>query len=259
MGGVKQFPGISINSDLCRNIEEIKNKIIEQKEVHDKQKNIFIRLMITIYSHIIIFFLTVFFFLIKFILVIYHFIICFTYILLCTINKLFGKCLKRKKKLPRPSSGFLNTFTEKEDVIKEKLTIILDLDHTLVCALESKLPLSRQNDICTIYNNLYIYKRPHLENFISSISNLCDIVLYTASKKEYADHVVNSIDKNNLISRRFNRNECVQLKDNLFLKNVMGINKLWNENNCLIIDDCSESHMTLKSILFTNIRECCTN
>ena len=52
---------------------------------------------------------------------------------------------------------------------------------------------------------MYVYRRPGLEKFLQSVSKFCELWVYTAAEKEYADAILNSIDLNGLISKRFYR------------------------------------------------------
>ncbi len=50
-----------------------------------------------------------------------------------------------------------------------------------------------------------MYRRPYLEEFLAAVSSFCELWVYTASEKEYADEILNNIDLNGLITKRFYR------------------------------------------------------
>ena len=56
---------------------------------------------------------------------------------------------------------------------------------------------------------MYVYRRPGLEKFLQSVSKFCELWVYTAAEKEYADAILNSIDLNGLISKRFYRDVSI--------------------------------------------------
>lgn len=49
------------------------------------------------------------------------------------------------------------------------------------------MPTSSDANYFAIKDGLYVYKRPHLEYFLSEISKFAEIMIFTASMKDYAD------------------------------------------------------------------------
>ncbi|KAI8967635.1 NLI interacting factor [Mycotypha africana] len=111
-------------------------------------------------------------------------------------------------------------------------TLILDLDETLVHSIRlgnnsnsSKIsPSIVRKSIevhCDKQSLMYeVYKRPHVDFFLKTISQWYKIVIYTASMAEYADPVIDWLDQeNNLISQRFFRQSCVIVNGN-YLKDL---------------------------------------
>ncbi|CAO0790298.1 unnamed protein product [Mucor circinelloides] len=107
-------------------------------------------------------------------------------------------------------------------------TLILDLDETLVhsvrlgseASINTKVNASviRKNiEVqCDKQNLIYeVYKRPHVDFFLKTISQWYKVVIYTASMAEYADPVIDWLDQDNLISQRFFR----QVRTHLLLTN----------------------------------------
>ncbi|PKA63305.1 Mitochondrial import inner membrane translocase subunit TIM50 [Apostasia shenzhenica] len=118
----------------------------------------------------------------------------------------------------------------------KKLTIVLDLDETLVCAYEaSSLPAVVRSQaieaglkcfelqcisadkVCIInlllkevegrekVNHVVVFERPGLQEFLEKISEFADLVLFTAGLEGYASPLVDIIDVNNRVSLRLYR------------------------------------------------------
>lgn len=107
---------------------------------------------------------------------------------------------------------------------KKLKTLVLDLDETLIHSTASS---------CTNFDFMvevlvnrtsclyYVYKRPNLDYFLSVISNWYNLVIYTASVREYADPVIDLIDENGRIfKRRLFRADCSQTPSSHYLKDL---------------------------------------
>ena len=82
-------------------------------------------------------------------------------------------------------------------------TLVLDLDETLIHSLLNERALRSKNMgivNLTECGEAFI-KRPYLNSFIQSISQIYEIIIYTASTKEYALDIMRAIDPNNLYLR----------------------------------------------------------
>jgi len=76
-------------------------------------------------------------------------------------------------------------------------TLVLDLDETLVHC--TTLPIQNPDLIFPVDFNgdhfdVYVLKRPYLEEFLDEVSRLFEIVIFTASQQVYADTLLNLID-----------------------------------------------------------------
>lgn len=100
-----------------------------------------------------------------------------------------------------------------------KMTLVLDLDETLIHS-SFEQPESPDN-IITISSNgetkkLYVKYRPGLMEFLSKVSKNFELVIYTASKKEYAEQIINKIDpKRRIFKCRLYRDHCIQIQGRL--------------------------------------------
>lgn len=70
----------------------------------------------------------------------------------------------------------------KEDALKDRITVVLDLDETLIYAREGPL-----------------YARPGLEELMIFLKDNCEAIVWTAGVKAYAQAVVRNIDKHDAI------------------------------------------------------------
>ncbi|CAA2988344.1 CTD nuclear envelope phosphatase 1 homolog [Olea europaea subsp. europaea] len=109
----------------------------------------------------------------------------------------------------------------------EKLTVVLDLDETLVCAYEtSSLPAvirarateaglkwfelecvssDKEFEGKPKINYVTVFERPGLKDFLEQLSEFADLVLFTAGLEGYARPLVDRIDAENRFSHRLYR------------------------------------------------------
>jgi len=108
----------------------------------------------------------------------------------------------------------------------KKKTLILDLDETLI---HSNFENFKNNDKgklleFTHQNVIYTFElfvRPGLQDFLHNMSKSFEIFIFTASKREYADRVLDHIDPDKkYISHCFYREDCIGIKDKIFVKDL---------------------------------------
>jgi len=63
--------------------------------------------------------------------------------------------------------------------------------------------------------------RPHVQEFLKEMSQLFEIIIFTASHSCYANVVLNILDPNNeFITYRLFRDHCLQTKEGIFIKDL---------------------------------------
>ena len=67
---------------------------------------------------------------------------------------------------------------------------------------------------------VYSVKRFGLDSFLFEMSQLYELIVFTASQKQYADKVVQEIDPKKRISHVLNRDHCIVINKIYYLKNL---------------------------------------
>ncbi len=110
---------------------------------------------------------------------------------------------------------------------KRRPTLILDLDETLVHSSDSP-PVGDfsllEVETKKSKKNFYILRRPGLENFLNSLAPHYSLVVFTASVRRYADAVINLIDPDRRIERRFFRSSCIR-QEGQFIKDLATVTR----------------------------------
>ena len=123
--------------------------------------------------------------------------------------------------------------------------LILDLDETLVHSGFN--PFTRQSDISLQINidgrihTINILKRPYVDEFLKEISNYYEIYVFTASMEEYASPVIDLLDKNNFVKKKFFRQDCI-FNNGLYIKDLYKVSN--DLRDVIIIDNNPSSYVT---------------
>ncbi|KAL3834839.1 hypothetical protein ACJIZ3_009575 [Penstemon smallii] len=129
----------------------------------------------------------------------------------------------------------------------EKLTVVLDLDETLVCAYEtSSLPAMLRTQATEAglkwfelecissdkefegkpkINYVTVFERPGLDEFLNQLSEFANLVLFTAGLEGYARPLVDRIDVQNRFSRRLYRPSTISTEYREHVKDLSSLSK----------------------------------
>ncbi|XP_027331168.1 carboxy-terminal domain RNA polymerase II polypeptide A small phosphatase 1 [Abrus precatorius] len=129
----------------------------------------------------------------------------------------------------------------------QKLTVVLDLDETLVCAYEtSSLPaalrtqaieaglnwfelecvsVDKEGEGKQKINYVTVFERPGLKEFLRQLGEFADLVLFTAGLEGYARPLVDRIDKENRFSLRLYRPSTISTEYREHVKDLTCISK----------------------------------
>ena len=134
-----------------------------------------------------------------------------------------------KSLLPLRCVNFSSILAENKINLKEielnKKTLILDLDETLIHADFDNHFKGGDHLISFFYEGqevqVPIIIRPGLFEFLQNISELFEIFIFTASRKEYADAVLNYLDpENKIFKKRFYREHCINIQNRIYIKDL---------------------------------------
>lgn len=67
--------------------------------------------------------------------------------------------------------------------------------------------------------------RPGLESFLNDMSQIFEIVIYTASISDYAEAIINQLSLSSYISRIFHRDHCKQRSDSAIIKDISVVDR----------------------------------
>lgn len=153
-----------------------------------------------------------------------------------------GSVLSRYKYLAFPKTVFPTTLVNS----KQKKTLILDLDETLVHSLSRGTRMSGghmvevklKDQVATLY---YVHKRPYCDLFLKQVSKWFNLVIFTASVQEYADPVIDWLEsERKYFDARYYRDHCTLRDSQGYIKDLAKVDK--NLNNAIIIDNSPISY-----------------
>ncbi|KAJ6237041.1 scp1-like small phosphatase 4-related [Anaeramoeba flamelloides] len=154
----------------------------------------------------------------------------------------FAKVFEKTKKKIQRTRQLVKLLPKQRKRDRGKITLCLDLDLTLIYSQFT--PFEGYEFTFTLQNkngthNVYVKKRPFLEEFLTRCSELFEVVLFTASQREYAEKIVNWLDPDRkLIRYRLYRNACSMFLGN-YLKDLSLLNR--EISSVIIIDDVPAS------------------
>uniref|UniRef100_A0AAQ4PZ87 protein-serine/threonine phosphatase n=1 Tax=Gasterosteus aculeatus aculeatus TaxID=481459 RepID=A0AAQ4PZ87_GASAC len=116
-----------------------------------------------------------------------------------------------------------------------KICVVIDLDETLVhSSFKILTPASFMSP------QVYVLKRPHVDEFLRRMGEMFECVLFTASLAKYADPVSDLLDKWGAFQSRLFRESCVFHKGN-YVKDLSRLGR--DLNKVIIIDNSPASYI----------------
>ncbi|XP_011504524.1 PREDICTED: carboxy-terminal domain RNA polymerase II polypeptide A small phosphatase 1 isoform X2 [Ceratosolen solmsi marchali] len=172
----------------------------------------------------------------------------FLHSLLCCLSRGRGSSSKSSKASslqgdgrgsPPPGTGsprFLLPPLRHQDIYKK--CMVIDLDETLVHS--SFKPINNADFVVPVeidgtVHQVYVLKRPFVDEFLQRMGELYECVLFTASLPKYADPVADLLDRWGVFRARLFRESCVFHRGNY----VKDLNKLGRDLQQIIIVDNS--------------------
>ena len=134
-----------------------------------------------------------------------------------------------------------------------RLLVIFDLDETLVAVHQIKEGSApHKEDESKAFDMKFSVKtkkgeqfrfgvhfRPYLLEVLEELNKSCELAVFTAADKEYADVILKHIDKNNsYFKRRWYKNDCIKLANNQNIKDLRSIEGL-NMSRSVLVDNSS--------------------
>ncbi|UKZ75887.1 hypothetical protein TrVFT333_003583 [Trichoderma virens FT-333] len=120
---------------------------------------------------------------------------------------------------------------------------VLDLDETLV---HSSFKILHQADF-TIpveiegnYHNVYVIKRPGVDEFMKRVGELYEVVVFTASVSKYGDPLLDQLDIHNVVHHRLFRESCYNHQGN-YVKDLSQVGR--DLKDTIIIDNSPTSYI----------------
>ncbi|KAM3163522.1 Nuclear envelope morphology protein 1 [Lachancea thermotolerans] len=136
---------------------------------------------------------------------------------------------------------------------RKRRTLVLDLDETLIHSMSRGTSSSNSSQghmvevkfatsgISTLY---HVHKRPYCDLFLTKIAKWYELVVFTASMKEYADPVIDWLESSfpGKFSRRLYRQDCI-LRDGVgYIKDLSVVVPNASLSDIFIIDNSPVSY-----------------
>ncbi|KAK4746875.1 hypothetical protein SAY87_025912 [Trapa incisa] len=129
----------------------------------------------------------------------------------------------------------------KEACKQKRITLVLDLDETLIHSTTQ--PCEDADFTFKIFYNMgehtvYVRKRPFLMTFLERVSEMFEIVIFTASESVYAKQLLDILDpEGKFFSRSVYRDSCTVINGN-YTKDltILGVDL----SRCAIVDNCPQ-------------------
>ena len=161
------------------------------------------------------------------------------------LKKLIDNLLLKKNNSPNNNNLSLNyVLPKKSNINKNKKTLLLDLDETLVHSSFKTLPMNSDINFNIYLQNkplrINVLVRPYVQEFLEKMSKLYELIIFTASVPQYANPLLDILDKKKYIIHRLYRQHCISLYG-LFIKDLRTIGR--DLKNTIILDNNPISYL----------------
>uniref|UniRef100_A0A8C9S3F9 protein-serine/threonine phosphatase n=1 Tax=Scleropages formosus TaxID=113540 RepID=A0A8C9S3F9_SCLFO len=149
-------------------------------------------------------------------------------------------CLRPRSFEKVPGTCLLPEVTPQD---QDKICVVIDLDETLVHS--SFKPISNADFIVPVEiegttHQVYVLKRPHVDEFLHRMGEMFECILFTASLAKYADPVTDLLDQSGVFRARLFRESCV-FHQGCYVKDLSRLGR--DLHRTLILDNSPASYI----------------
>ncbi|KAM0253218.1 hypothetical protein ACHAP5_000690 [Fusarium lateritium] len=127
---------------------------------------------------------------------------------------------------------------------KGRKCLVLDLDETLVHSsfkqilhqADFTIPVEIEGN----YHNVYVIKRPGVDEFMKRVGELYEVVVFTASVSKYGDPLLDQLDIHKVVHHRLFRESCYNHQGN-YVKDLSQVGR--DLKDTIIIDNSPTSYI----------------
>ncbi|KLJ12722.1 hypothetical protein EMPG_12277 [Blastomyces silverae] len=130
-----------------------------------------------------------------------------------------------------------------EPHLQSRKCLVLDLDETLVHSsfkILEKADFTIPVEIEGQYHNIYVIKRPGVDQFMKRVGELYEVVVFTASVSKYGDPLLDQLDIHKVIHHRLFRDSCYNHQGN-YVKDLSQVGR--DLRDTIIIDNSPTSYI----------------
>ncbi|QSS56921.1 plasma membrane phosphatase required for sodium stress response [Histoplasma capsulatum var. duboisii H88] len=130
-----------------------------------------------------------------------------------------------------------------EPHLQSRKCLVLDLDETLVHSsfkVLEKADFTIPVEIEGQYHNIYVIKRPGVDQFMKRVGELYEVVVFTASVSKYGDPLLDQLDIHKVIHHRLFRDSCYNHQGN-YVKDLSQVGR--DLRDTIIIDNSPTSYV----------------
>ncbi|RAO74120.1 uncharacterized protein BHQ10_010132 [Talaromyces amestolkiae] len=127
--------------------------------------------------------------------------------------------------------------------LRGRKCLVLDLDETLVHSsfkVLERADFTIPVEIEGQWHNIYVIKRPGVDQFMKRVGELYEVVVFTASVSKYGDPLLDQLDIHNVVHHRLFRDSCYNHQGN-YVKDLSQVGRDLRET--IIIDNSPTSYI----------------